>query len=497
MLTPGFRFNSRFMEQMMGVTEGLPANEVPKAEHGGRLSALRAQAGLVRVANRLIVKLFSHNRRVRKFHRKIDQLLAPVDLDRMSLNELIDYYDRLQAQVIPLWDTPLINDLYCMIFHGGLRQLCAVWLGEGLSEIHNELIGGEAGMISLEPVRRMRKLAAIAKKDLRLATELRHGSLPSINKGIERNPAFRGEYHDYIEHFGDRCLDELKLESRTLADDPMPMLRTVGQMSRCGTTSSGGLEALRAAAERSLDTTLGTKGVRRRIFNLVLKLARARIKDRENLRFERTRVYGRVRAVFMEVGVRLRKIDILEQANDIFYLDVQEIAGLIRGTGVSAELKPLIRSRHTEFGSYAEASGPPRRFITCGPAQLVTSIQPIETENSGEDQDSRKGQACSPGIVRGPVRVVTDPRSATIEAGDILVAERTDPGWVTLFPLARGVIMERGSLLSHSAIVARELGIPAVVGVEGACRWLQDGDWVELNGASGHIRRLESTECAA
>ena len=108
-----------------------------------------------------------------------------------------------------------------------------------------------------------------------------------------------------------------------------------------------------------------------------------------------------------------------------------------------------------------------------------------------------QGQACSPGIVRGPARVVTDPRTATIECGDILVAERTDPGWVTIFPLVKGVIMERGSLLSHSAIVARELGLPAVVGVENACRWLQDGDWVELNGATGQIRRLESTECAA
>ena len=124
-------------------------------------------------------------------------------------------------------------------------------------------------------------------------------------------------------------------------------------------------------------------------------------------------------------------------------------------------------------------------------------MQLIENDSSREDGNARKGQACSPGIVRGPVRVVTDPRTATIKSGDILVAERTDPGWVTIFPLVRGVIMERGSLLSHSAIVARELGLPAVVGVENACRWLQDGDWVELNGATGHIRRLESTECAA
>ena len=100
----------------------------------------------------------------------------------------------------------------------------------------------------------------------------------------------------------------------------------------------------------------------------------------------------------------------------------------------------------------------------------------------------RRVTGCSPGVVRGPVRIVHDPRKCEIRQGDILVAQRTDPGWVVIFPLVSAMIMERGSLLSHSAIVARELGIPAVVGVEDACRWLKDGDWVELNGASGVIR---------
>ena len=113
------------------------------------------------------------------------------------------------------------------------------------------------------------------------------------------------------------------------------------------------------------------------------------------------------------------------------------------------------------------------------------------------DVNSRNGQACSPGIVRGPVRIVRDPRDADIQQGEILVAQRTDPGWVMIFPLVSGMIMERGSLLSHSAIVARELGVPAVVGVEDACSWLQDGDWVELDGAAGTIHKLDECERAA
>ena len=124
-------------------------------------------------------------------------------------------------------------------------------------------------------------------------------------------------------------------------------------------------------------------------------------------------------------------------------------------------------------------------------------MQTISAIASSDDEASRSGQACSPGVVRGQVRIVRDPRDAAIRQGEILVAQRTDPGWVMIFPLVTGMIMERGSLLSHSAIVARELGIPAVVGVEDACRWLSDGDWVELDGASGIIRRLVPQEIAA
>jgi rifampicin phosphotransferase len=92
--------------------------------------------------------------------------------------------------------------------------------------------------------------------------------------------------------------------------------------------------------------------------------------------------------------------------------------------------------------------------------------------------------------VRGPVRIVTDPTTADLAPGAILVAEHTDPGWIMVFPSARGVLVERGSLLSHAAIVARELGIPAVVSLPGITRWLADGDWVEMDGAAGIVRRM-------
>jgi pyruvate,water dikinase len=90
--------------------------------------------------------------------------------------------------------------------------------------------------------------------------------------------------------------------------------------------------------------------------------------------------------------------------------------------------------------------------------------------------------------VRARACVVRDPESAADVAGRILVAERTDPGWAMLFPAAAGVLVQRGSLLSHSAIVARELGIPCIVSVSGLLDSVQDGQWLEMDGAAGTIR---------
>ena len=499
MLTPGFRFNRKFMEQMMGVTEGLPQDVLPVAQDHERFAGLRATAGLIRVGQRLVAKLFGHDSRVRRFHRQLDAALQPVDLRSRSLNQLIDDYELLESRVIPAWDTPLINDLYCMIFHGALRALCERWFDDRLAGIHNELLSGGAGIISMEPVRRMRKMASIAALNPPFANALRTGSSQKIAGHIKLSSNFRHEFDSYIERFGDRCLDELKLESQTVADDPLPLLRAVGQLAGMpqNAAETETRDDPQALAADEVDQALNGSPLRRVLFSALLKLARARVRDRENLRFERTRVYGRVRALFVEIGKRLVALDVIRRYDDIFYLDVGEIVGIVRGTGSSCSWSALVNCRRQEFSRYAQSEDPPRRFITTGPAQLRSSMQAVAPVTSGDGETSRVGQACSPGVVRGPVRIVRDPRDAAIRQGEILVAERTDPGWVMIFPLVTGMIMERGSLLSHSAIVARELHIPAVVGVEDACRWLRDGDWVELDGASGAIRKLAQHERAA
>jgi len=102
------------------------------------------------------------------------------------------------------------------------------------------------------------------------------------------------------------------------------------------------------------------------------------------------------------------------------------------------------------------------------------------------------GTGCCPGEVTAPVRIVSSPRDHLDLNGCILVAGRTDPGWVPLYPAVKGILIERGSILSHSAIVAREMGIPAIVGIQGLLASLTDGQIVTMNGQTGTIRLAQA-----
>ena len=155
-------------------------------------------------------------------------------------------------------------------------------------------------------------------------------------------------------------------------------------------------------------------------------------------------------------------------------------------------LRPLVAVRRGEFEQYAAEPPPDSRFETRGLVYQGHTYQRVAPSRGSVSapKDERRGLGCSPGVARGRVCVVHDPRSVNLGEPAILVARHTDPGWILVFPSALAVIVERGSPLSHAAIVARELGIPAVVSVAGATEWLEDGAWVEVDGSAGIVRRI-------
>jgi pyruvate,water dikinase len=313
---------------------------------------------------------------------------------------------------------------------------------------------------------------------------------------LEREPAaaaFVAEIREYLARFGDRCMEELKLETVRLREDPrflMAMIRAYAASGHVDPTGAWERErAIRDQAERTVAGRLG--GPRGMVFRWVLVRARRRIRDRENLRFERTRVFGVVRRIFLALGRQLAAAGRLGEPRDVFYLTLEELFATFEGTGVTRDLNALARQRRAEFEVYAREPAPPERFETFGPLEDWTMPAAPAAAAAGSVAELR-GTGCCPGVVRAPVRVVRDPRQAGDLGGHILVAERTDPGWTLLFPAVLGLLVQRGSLLSHSAIVAREMGLPCVVGIANLLDTLRDGEEVEMDGTTGLIRRLES-----
>jgi rifampicin phosphotransferase len=503
---PGFQINRRFMEQMMGVAEGLPDEALQDAGQPTTTAQVADGFRLAWTTVGLAVNLVLLPRRIDRFAHRLDDALHPVaDLASWRTDEIVAYYRRLERQLLKRWDAPLVNDFFAMIFFGVLRRLTVSWCGDTNGTLQNDLIGGTGGMISAEPDKLMREMAACAAADSNLATLLISGDRSAIEDAIARNPQFSAQYQQYLARFGDRCLEELKLESRTLADDPMMLLRMVGQLGPLLRTTTADAEhprvradqgSVRTEAERRVAQALKGRPDRRLVFNWVLKHARRHVRDRENMRFERTRVFGRVRRIFVALGREFAALEVLEAAEDIFFLQIDEVFGFVDGTAVSTDLKGLVKLRRAEYAAYREAPAPARRIETRGIVALDCAVRaPDAAEPPATDE--RKGIGCCAGIVEGIVRVALDPRRTVVRPGEVLVAERTDPGWVVLFSVAAGVIAEHGSVLSHSAIVARELGIPTIVAVPGATTWLRDGDRVRLDGRSGIVHKLAGAEGAS
>ena len=518
-LLPGFRVNRRFMEQMMGVKEELPADVLATLQQATARDKLRDSLRLARTLLGLIKNYLTLPSQIHRFYTRLDEALSlPVEsLDTFRAEELVAYYHDLERQLLTRWDAPLVNDFFAMIFYGVLRKLTAAWCGDTAGTLQNDLISGEGGMISAEPARRIQQMAHTAAQSPALVTLLQTGSLSEIRAKLPAFPAFQAQYEDYLAKFGDRCLEELKLESPTLQDDPLMLLRSVGSLAGARGQGLGvrGQEevtenlppsphhpitpspplplspttpSLRHAAEARVQQCLQSSPLRRFLFNWVLSNARSRVRDRENLRFERTRVFGRVRRIVVELGRRFYAEGWLDDPRDVFYLELDELFGQLDGTATCHDLNALAQLRRAEFDRFHQEPAPGDRLQTPSPPPSLSPCPPPT------HSPTLQGLGCCPGIVRAPVQVITDPKTAVLTPGRILVAERTDPGWIMLFPAAAGVLVERGSLLSHAAIVAREMGIPAIVSIPGVTRALQTGDWVEMDGSTGTISRVAAVE---
>jgi len=498
-MLPGYKLNRGFMEQMMGVKEKLPEKLLEELGHTRWWERMLDLIHLLNTLRGGIANYFRLGRKIKKFYRRLQDALSAhgSDLSKYRTEELVIIYRELESRLLKKWDAPIINDFFAMIFYGLLQKLSIAWCRDTESTLQNDLLRNTGGMISTEPAERVAQMAKLAAGDPEFVEALCKDRPQKILEKMTSHPEFQALYESYIQKFGERCMNELKLESATLQEDPQVLLRAVGSLARSHSAEDPKKQGrqtadidLRRQAEDRVASRLSRHPIRLLIFRWILKNARDRVCDRENLRFERTRAFGRVRKIVVELGRRFYGLDLLEEPRDIFYLELQEIFAFVEGTSTCTDLKGLVALRKQEFKRFSRMQVPDDRFETRG---TVYQGNRYLTGRPDDDMtgNMRKGIGCCPGTISGRVRVVRDPRESSLKAGEILVAERTDPSWILLFPLAAGLLVERGSLLSHSAIVARELGIPAIVSIPGVTGWLEDGDTVELDGRTGIVRKIE------
>ncbi|HEU4996297.1 MAG TPA: PEP/pyruvate-binding domain-containing protein [Gemmatimonadaceae bacterium] len=500
-LFPGFEYNRQFMESMMGVKESYEPERVAPPSLARRY--LVELPALLRLLARSTLNFARIRARVTAFETLFEahyRRWAAMDVSEMRPHELLATYAEMERDILEQWRAPIINDLFVMVNYGVLKRLCATWCGDTTGSLQNDLICGEGGIRSTEPTFRLMELAREVREQPALREVFAKATPADIGRALRRDPRFRdfrAAFDRYLDEYGFRCMNELKLEEPTLRDSPdfaYEVIRNyVMAHSAVDPAAIMGREAeIRSRAEARTNQLLHSWW-KRRVFRRILENARLGVKNRENMRFARTRIFGLVRELVRSLGAQLAQAGILDRADDVFYLTLDEAFDFVKGTAVTTRLRDLVALRRVEFDAYRrdDSSTPDDRFETFGMVYSHNRFRGRAAVVAHADGPLR-GIACSPGKVVNTVKVILTPSDDARLNGEILVAGRTDPGWVPLYPSVSGLLIERGSILSHSAIVAREMGIPTIVGIPGLTTTLKSGQRVSMDGSTGVVEIVDT-----
>jgi phosphohistidine swiveling domain-containing protein len=503
LFVPGFEGALPAWERALGVRGITPPRPPPATTRMGRLIERHRQ---LRVTRRLIWNFIRLDSDVEDFRRVFGATLAEfkaTPLDEDDAHDLVARYERLVDRIVSRYSISVVNDAFVQQAYSLLGKLVARWnLGE--RTLHHDLFAGGGVMESVRPVQSLLALAREIREDPALRELFATRPAGDIWTAIDRDRRyadFRARLLRHFDEFGDRTFQELKLETPLAEEAPelrIELLRNyAAQADPEGGARANAMGSFPASierrqlAEKTVAAGLARHPLRRAIFGFLLRRARRMVTHREDLRLMRSRAFGMVKRVVRALGQRLTRAGLIDQPHDVFYLSIEEITGAVRGTSITRDLRVLVTQRRHEYEVF-KRSTPQARVTIRGIAlaNVASAAAPAPAAAAGSARELH-GVACSAGRVRARARVVRTPEQHLDIRGEILVAPMTDPGWVFLMVPAGGLIVERGSILSHTAIIGRELGIPTVVGVADATSIIADGQLVEIDGAAGIVRLLD------
>ena len=280
--------------------------------------------------------------------------------------------------------------------------------------------------------------------------------------------------------YGHRAIAEIDLGLPRWSEDPSHLLGAIANYQRLDAAALAP-DAQFARGAREAEATIATllfrvHGPRRLLARKLLRRVRALAGAREAPKFHVVRVFAQGRAILAPVGVALAAQGSVATADDIWFLTLPDARRALAGE----DMRQRVAERRAEYRREERRRHVPRVLLSDG-----TDAEAAFTSPAADG--AIRGTPASPGTARGVAHVMFSPAGARLEPGEVLVAPATDPGWTPLFLTASALVMEMGGMMSHGAVVAREYGIPAVVGVPDATTRIATGERIVVDGSAGTV----------
>ena len=412
-----------------------------------------------------------------------------VDPSSLSTAALLEHLDETLVRLDRLWE---IHFLLSSPMHASIGQF---------AKLHRELFGGGSLAafrllkgLENETVRAGRALwqlgrAAMGSPEVRAALEKEDCDPLEELAASAQGRDFLAQLESYLQEFGQRG-DGLRPDRPSWLEDPAPVLADLrGFVAQSDRDLEAEMAATGAERERLVGEARrvleGYPGPVVQEFEFLLAAAQSSVALSEDHNFWiDSAAMQRVRQVFVELGRRLAAAAAIPGPDDVFHLTLDEL----RRTAAASPPPPrheLVADRRREIERYRGVSPPAMLGSrTAGEPSRSTLLQ------RRRDAQALRGSAGSPGTGRGPARVLRS-HSEGLRPGEVLVAPTLSSSWTPLFAIAAAVVTDTGGILSHAAVVAREYGVPAVLGTEVATSVLRDGRMVEVDGDHGIVRLLD------
>ncbi len=451
--------------------------------------------GKLKMASVVAGFVFNYRRNNRRFFREFDLVykafrsLAQEGIAGQELwQNFIVHIDR----ALNLWPYTIVNDFLAFKTYGWLQSLVRAL---GISEdpdFANGLVSGYGKVHSEEAVLQLLSLKDQVLDNPKLIVLFEQAST-DIWRQLQVDDELNSFYEEvlvYLACYGDRTMAELKLETISPAMQPellIDLLKSQLQSPVFRKDLENRQNLVRTQALEILDKGYPWFHPARWLVNMVRKIAAFGVMSRENMRFCRTRMYAASRMIFLKLATEMVRSGALLNERDIFYLDMANIRSYYEGNTHS--FLEIVVERKNAYARYSELKLPDRIMFEKGSFPSFD-----HRKKDGVDEDREKGlfqgTAVSRGIVEGEALVITEPVLTADVRGKILISRMTDPGWVFLMSQAVALVTEKGSILSHTAIVGRELGLPVVVGVSDATVRIKTGERIRVDGSKGTVVRI-------